>query len=1081
MTPRFLLFRASAGSGKTYNLAIQYIALLLAKGEHEYRYTLAVTFTNKATAEMKDRILQFLYDMWKGREGSEGKIADARRVVKQLYNATLSDDDIRQRSHRALSTILHDYSHFYVSTIDAFFQGVLRNMAHELGLNARLQVDLDDKAVIEIAVDNLMENLRHDNRDVLPWLTGYIEQQLSENKPWDVRRELKHMARILFEEEYLKRSIDSRNRAFNIENIGHFRQALEEEKKKELKPLTEAANAFENTMRNMGLDYEELFSYQADVHRYITNMKAGNTKATYGKRLSDMAADPMKLLKSPLRKEASLHPIAQQLAAQLDRISQIHQQAANRLGSIELALGNLTPMGLLGAIDNEVTRFSNERNRFMLARTPIMLRRMIQGEDASFVFERIGTQYHNIMIDEFQDTSRLQWENFRTLLLDNLASGGLSMIVGDIKQSIYRWRNGDWRILHELDRNGHNGIPLIHNQLDNNYRSLGQIVRFNNWLFPLAAQALDNLSSGNEGESLTSLYADVKQEIKRNKEGGYVRIHILHSKEKAVAETWEETMLADLCQQVESLHAGGVDYSDMTILLRKNKYIQPTIAYFAEHLPHVRLVSNEAFLLGSSVAIQMIVCALQVIDDMERDPVALYYLAEEYQRHVALRPNRIPPATADDYLKLLPRTFTDHMAELRNLPLYELCEKVYRVLGIEKIAERQDAFLFTFFDELSVYLRENPSDIPSFLQYWNEKMQLIPIPNGEVDGIRIYTIHKSKGLAFHTVLMPFADWDIERDMLNDLHWCMPTEAPLDKLGSLPIKFSSQKVMGTQFEKDYLEEHANCRADELNTLYVAFTRAKENLLVWGLSQKGLEKDKRDENIADLLYTVLKEEDGDEDGLTFTMGTPPMAAPQAQEGQTLPHTEGLARTITTTMCSYEGNLQFRQSGQAADFIRQVGEEEDEADESRLSYIEQGKLLHYVFSQIETADDIERITGQFAKQGILKSDSQLRQVRNLAMRGLRNERVRDWFSGRYQLFNECNILIPDPENEGKLLKKRPDRVMLSPQEIIIVDFKFGKPQDEYREQVAQYMEILQSMYPDRRVEGWLWYVYKNKVEQI
>ena len=1071
MEPRFLLFKASAGSGKTYNLAIQYIALLLAKGEHEFRHTLAVTFTNKATAEMKDRILQFLYDMWKGMPKSEEKVADTQKVLEKLHQKKMTNEEVRQHCHYALSAILHDYSRFYVSTIDAFFQGVLRSMAHELGLTARLQVDIDDKTIIELAVENLIDDLRNDNRDVLPWLSSYIEQQMMENKPWDVRQELKKMARMLFQEEYLKRSLNDENRPFNIENIGHFRKLLQSERENLIIPVQREADKFEDILHNTGDDYEELLNYSSDIQHYVGYMKAGNMEANYGKRLQDLTAEPVKMLKAPLRKDTSLHPIAQQLAAQLNTIHQQQELAARRIGSIDLALANLTPMGLFGAIDNEISRLSNERNRFMLARTPIMLRRMIQGEDASFVFERIGTQYNNIMIDEFQDTSRLQWENFRTLLIDNLASGGFSMIVGDIKQSIYRWRNGDWHILHELDLHGHNGIPVIHNPLDKNFRSLGNIVNFNNWLFPLAAKALDKLA-GEESHHLSDLYSDKGQIVTKDKDSGYVRVQICHSTEKAVAAAWEENMLADLCQQVELLKAGGIAYKDMTILLRKNRYIQPTIAYFAEHLPHVRLVSNEAFLLGSSIAVKMIVCALQVVDDIERDPVALYYLADQYRQHVCKQTGIIPAGIQEDYLKLLPDSFTENLNEMRCLPLYELCEKIYRLLDLDKITDRQDAFLFTFFDELSAYLRENPSDIPTFIQYWNEKMQTTPIPNGEVDGIRIYTIHKSKGLAFHTVLMPYADWDIERDMASDLYWCKPHEAPLNEMGSLPIRFTSKKIKGTAFEQNYKDEHINRRADELNTLYVAFTRAKENLLVWGLSKSNMDCEKQDENIADLLYKVLKGEAPAEEEL-FTYE--PYGGYKAHE----PHEANEANEPykQVTMCSYEGNLQFRQSGQATEFIKQAGEET--IDTQTLSYIEQGKLLHYVFSQIETTQDIERITNQFAQQGILQSAKQLQQVRDLAARGLRNTRVQDWFSGRYQLFNECNILIPDPENPGKLLKKRPDRVMMSEERIIVVDFKFGKPNEDYHEQVREYMRILQSMYPTKQVEGWLWYVYSNKIE--
>ncbi|MBR1788031.1 MAG: UvrD-helicase domain-containing protein [Bacteroidaceae bacterium] len=1079
MKSRFLLFKASAGSGKTYNLAIQYIALLVARGEQEFRHTLAVTFTNKATAEMKDRILEFLYDMWKGRPKSQEKIAETRKVLGELYELELSDEEIRERCHRALHAILHDYSRFTVCTIDAFFQSVLRSMAHELKLSARLQVDLDDKAIIELAVESLIENLRQNNRDVLPWLRQYIEQQLEEGRPWDVRRELKEVAQMIFKEEYLKRALDKRNQTFDIQHITAFKKTLQEEKHRLLAPLKEEAKRFEEIMQKTGMDYEELFSYQGDVDRFITQMKDGNTEANFGKRLSDMADDPLKLLKAPLRKRTDLRPTAQLLAEQLKRIGEMFTQAIPRIGTLNLALTNLTPMGLLGAIDNEVSRLSAERSRFMLARTPIMLRSMVQGEDASFVFERTGTQFHNIMIDEFQDTSLMQWENFRTLLLDNLASGGLSLVVGDIKQSIYRWRNGDWRILYGLDHEGYRGTPLTSKPLDENYRSQGRIVRFNNSFFPLAAEVLDKMESG-DSQVLQYIYnkEEVEQKITTDPEAGMVRIRLCKPKGKETEEAWPQMMLDDVALQIEQLHEAGVPYREMAILLRHNRHIRPLITYFAQKLPHIRLVSGEAFLLGASVAVKMVVEALQVVDDPNRDPVALFDLVQLYHREVLGETAEIPPSKPVDYLAMLPEEFRNRLTALRHLPLYELCERLYQLLQLEKIADRQDAYLFTFFDELSAYLRDNPSDIPTFLQYWEDRLQTIPIPGSEVDGICIYTIHKSKGLAFHTVLMPFAEWDIEKDRTQSTHWCLPSEPPFNEMGTLPIHFSAKKIQGTLFEDDYKAEHANRRADELNALYVAFTRAKGNLLVWGMSQHDMGDGKWDKTVADLMYDILKErpesrqEGESEEQWLCTFGTAP----------DIPVTQDKKETMETevTMQSYEGGFSFRQSGQAEEFIRAAGEQTP-TDEQQLGYLEQGKLLHYIFSQIETADDIERVTERFARQGVLKSRKQVEQVRALAHNGLRHERVGDWFSGRYRLFNECNILIPDPDHAGKLLKRRPDRVMLSDDHIIVVDFKFGKADEAYKTQVREYIHILQSMYPSHTVEGWLWYVYKNKTEQV
>lgn len=1076
MTPRFLLFKASAGSGKTYNLALQYIALLVVRGEQEFRRTLAVTFTNKATAEMKDRILLFLHTLAQGKD--EQLRESLKDTLRKEYGIGLPDAEISLRCQKALRAILHNYSYFSISTIDAFFQTVLRNMAHELGLNARLQADLNTELIIELAVDSLIENLRHDNRDVLPWMRQEIENNLAEGKNWDVRRELRQSALLLFQEAYLKRSLDSRNLPFTVDNVSRFRQVLEAEREERIVPLRSAAEEFHAAVQATGMAYEDLFSYSKYIRSYIEKLRSGDMEAKFNATMQKMVDDSSKLLKASQRKDGSLLALADELAARLDSLHDLQSRTAGFVGTVGLALQNLSPMTMLGAIDKEVSRLSAERNRFMLARTPIMLRQMIHGDDASFIFERIGTRYNNIMIDEFQDTSRLQWENFRVLLLDNLADGGLNMVVGDIKQSIYRWRNGDWRILHELGTKGHNGTPLLLRPLDENYRSLGRIVDFNNRLFPLAAATLDAFAPDADFH-LTDLYADTAQKIMRDPDGGYVRVRLCPSTGKEAQAAWAEETLSDLCRQVETLHRQGLPYEEMAILLRTKSRIPEIIAYFSVHLPDVRLVSSEAFLLGASTAVSMIVAALQVVDDIHRNPVAMHYLAKHYQQDVEQKTVTENDYCLAGYQDLLPSEFMERLTALRQLSLYELCESLYRILRLHEIP-RQEAYLFTFFDELSAYLRDNPSDIPTFLRHWDEKLSRTPIPGSEAEGIRIYTIHSSKGLAFHTVLMPFAEWSIEEDNNKDLYWCMPNEQPFNALGSLPVKFSAKRIADTLFEADYQVEHVNRRADELNTLYVAFTRAKANLYIWGLA-KGSPY-----SVADLMMATIPQIHAEEnldtetqDGLTWTFGTSPSTLSTAGTKRTdAPH------IIDIPMCSYEGGMSFRQSTQAAEFVKSADKDGNTAPETtdarQLSYIEQGKLLHYIFSHIHTADDIDRVTRQFAQQGILKSEKQTEQVRNLARRGLHHAQVREWYSGRFRIFNECNILIPDPET-GKLEKRRPDRVMMDDRRIIVVDFKFGNPKPEYREQVAGYMRILRTMNPSHQVEGWLWYVYKNITESV
>lgn len=1116
MSSRFLLFNASAGSGKTYNLAVQYIVLLVRDGGREYAHTLAVTFTNKATAEMKDRILEQLWGIGHQHPDSDNYLHSVQEELHKLH-VTLSDDEVRERCRQALECILHDYSRFSVSTIDAFFQNVLRNMAHELGLNARLQVDLGDKQVIELAVNNIIDSLRHDDTQVLPWLKAYIKSQMDDGKKWDVRGQLSEIAQFLFQEMYLTRELDPDNKPLTRDAIQAFRKELDRLKKECVDKMKQAATSFDNIMRSNGFDYKDLLNYSGDELSLFQKILSGETDITMGKRLLGYLDNPTDILRTKLRSEASLHGIAGQL---VDQLRQIHD-AAPTLATIQSARQNLTPLGLLNVIDEEVARINADNNQFMLAKTPILLKKMIQDDDSSFVFEKMGTRYRNIMIDEFQDTSNLQWANFGNLIINALANGGFQMLVGDIKQSIYRWRNGDWKILHnqvlKVKRSmeqQEDGVEL--RPLSENRRSQRGIIDFNNAFFPQAAVHLDQIAN-DSAIQLSTLYADVQQQVNDRKDwGGYVRVRTALEANKDNGgidkEDWTQLMLADLCEQIQKLHGQGIEYKQMALVFRKRKFIQPTLEYFAQHLPDVPLVSDEAFLLGSAISVQMLVAALQVIGTATPDaegtliiqhPVALRYLMKHYQRDVMHQTT----ATENDYClaspaDILPADFLDHLHDLQQTPLYELCERLYALLHLSEIPF-EDAYLFTFFDELSSYLRDQPADILSFLAYWDDKLQSTTIPSGEVNGIRIFTVHKSKGLQFHTVFMPFCDWQIEYDMQGEKMWARSGNEQFDQLGTLPINISGMDK--TLYHDAYQFEHLQRRADELNALYVAFTRAEHNLYIWGLYGKEGIDDKS--TVADLIQLTMQsmpqnltsgqctwQTEELEGTHVYTLTGPSRTTAKTEDKKTEKVVNRMAPHFTEQpiqMCSYDAHVEFRQSQAASKFIRLAGEEfetipqtEDEAgqpiDRQQMSYIEKGKLLHFVFSEIETENDVQRVLDTLQEQGLFERPAQRREAERLVQRGLQQNRVKEWFSGRYRLFNECNILTRDPETDAFCVR-RPDRVMMNQDRIIVVDFKFGKPNPDYQNQVREYMDILHSMHPDKHIEGWLWYVYSGKTEEV
>ncbi len=1088
MDSRFLIFSASAGSGKTFNLAVQYIALLVARSRREFASTLAVTFTNKATGEMKDRILEQLYGIGYGLKESAQYMDALLRELRESYCLTLPEGKVREACRAALQEILHDYSRFYVSTIDSFFQNVLRNMAHELGLTARLQVDISDRSVTEMAVEHLIDALRYDDKELLPWLNDYVATQLSESKSWDIRGGMNRIAENLFKEVYLRRPLDPRNKPLNVQTLGELKQQLSRERERLSKRLSASAEAFEQVMIDNGLDYSDLSHGKDWVLGYVNKIKSGDHEANFSTSMEKRVADPLEFISAKERKTATAGFIAilRQLSDALDAMHQAQESIARPLATIQLVQRNLHPLGVLSAIDNEVKRENADANRFSLAHTPILLRQMIEDSDAPFVFEKSGTRYRNVMIDEFQDTSTLQWDNFSVLLMNNLAQGGMSMVVGDVKQSIYRWRNGDWRILYGLSRNGIRGFETITKSLQTNYRSMGNIIDFNNRFFPRAAAWLDKLCP-DAGICMADMYSDVAQEMNPEKQGrGYVRVHIHgveQQEEELTPQEWQEQTMQEMGEQIMRLHDEyHVPYRKMAILIRVKRSIAQMVSYFAEHFPSLKLMSNEAFRLNYSVAVNMLVNALRVLHEQGRsvpNPVPLLYLAQHYRRDILEQEMADETYTDVAYLlcepqDTLPKDFLEQQSMLCKMPLHQLCEQLYRIFRLQRIAG-QDAYLLCFFDELAVYLSNNPSDIGSFLDYWDSNMQFKTIPSGAVDGISVLTIHSSKGLQYHSVFIPFMDESFEADKKGETLWCMPPEPPANYLGSLPVS-QRASMENTDFAAAYRQEHDARRADALNVIYVAFTRAESNLMVWGSTTQDGEVKPPKETSGDLIAGALEMQEN-----VFEIGEPMNYVAQKKEAGSANRLKPATQTLPATMASYEGNTEFRQSRPAAQFVRMQSDADEmsAAEAKQLGYIEKGKLLHYIFSQIRTESDLPTVLREMYDQGVLRTEARIHEVESLARRGLNTPAVKAWFSSDMQHFNECNVLTKQADGSIKVL--RPDRVVMNEERVVVVDFKFGKPNEEYHRQVKEYMDYMQQMYPAKLVEGYLWYVYSNQVERV
>ena len=1073
MVKPLTVYKASAGSGKTFTLATEYIRLIV-ENPTSYRNILAVTFTNKATEEMKMRILSQLYGIWQGLPESDNYLQVI--VEKTDYPPKL----IRERAGQGLSNLLHNYNYFRVETIDTFFQSVLRNMARELDLTTNLKIGLNDVQVEELAVDQLIADLS--TTDVmLQWILKYIMESISDEKSWNVISQIKRFGRTIFNNEYKEVSQALEQK---MEEKGFFERyttQLREIRKAAEERMILIGESFFDTLEGEGLSIDDLSNKNRGIAGFFLKLQKG----VFDPSIEN--ATVANCLGNPEKWCAKTHPqrdfilsLAEGVLGDILRYAVEERSRQWKLyKSADLTLRHLNQLRLLGSIEKKVRELNENNNRFLLSDTQQLLHALIEGSDSPFIFEKIGTQLEHVMIDEFQDTSTVQWQNFRVLLDEAMShEGGSNLIVGDVKQSIYRWRSGDWRLLNDIEQQfRQQQIETI--PLKKNYRSERNVITFNNHFFSHAAeieyQEQQELNP-EEAEQLKRAYADVVQEIPEGREAtGEVSVTLLP------AEDYQMITLQQVADTISELTERGIPQREIAILVRVNNQIPVIAQYFLEQMPEVKIVSDEAFRLDASVAVNLLVSTLRLLthpDDLltQAAIVKLYHIdilkEQTEDNELLLRTN--------DLNQLLPEAFRTQREVLITMPLYELAERLYAIFELERLNE-QSAYVFAFYDQLASYVNENTADIDSFLAAWDESLCGKTIQSEETNGVRILSIHKSKGLEYNYVICPFCDWQLEKQSGNFL-WCQPKEEPFNDLPIAPVDYSKNQMLGTIYEEDYLHEHLQNTVDNLNLLYVAFTRAKKGLYVFGkrgakASRSGLIEQCLPlvaQEMPEAILSGLEEEKGILQFSLASQASPASHASHASPASQNPFLQP-AEPVAVDFHYMESQVNFRQSNRSQAFI-----EADESDEiERLNYIQTGSVLHQIFSMIRTTDDIEDALKQLQFEGVLY-DEQIPPERITAMlrKRLQDPRVADWFSPRWTLFNECTILTME---DGEVKERRPDRVMTDGQHWVVVDFKFGSPKPEYDDQVREYMALIKTMQPEAEVNGYLWFVYSNKIEEV
>ncbi|MCR5709421.1 MAG: UvrD-helicase domain-containing protein [Bacteroidales bacterium] len=769
---------ASAGSGKTHRLTQDYIDLLLSGDPQAYKHILAVTFTNKATDEMKSRVLEDLYKLSTG-TGHRAELAADR-----------------------LKRLLHDYTCFSVSTIDKFFQTVMRSFAREIGQYASYRVELDTDAVLSQVVDLLIDSIEEPgNGNLRQWLRDYSFDLVEQGSSWNLEKPLKEMASRFLDESFLLkvRSAGERNAFLGDKaSLKGFLAKLDRIVRDWENEAVAIGNEGLALIASHGLKPEDCFQKTRGAAMVFRKWADRNLDAKLPKESSMEAA-------------AGKFPDPAALEAMFGKLTAHAEEPLRRCASARLVRRNIYLLGIYNDLQLLLDNYLKENNVVLLQLSTDILNRIIAEDDTPFVYEKIGNRYDNMLLDEAQDTSLMQWNNFRPLFRNSQAQGGRNLIVGDIKQSIYRWRGSDWRLMRDYLRDDLKNGPLDFKSLKENWRSGKAIMDFNTDVFTDIGNILaTDPDRATLAEEISQIYSGCKQDLPPERTGspqGYVRLEFLPETDEDEV-SWKEKSMERMVADIRGLLAEGYDYKDITVLVRTNK--EGSEAAAALIAAGISVLTEDSLLIGSSPCISRLMSLLGWVADPD-NPVN----------------------------ELQSRDLRDKLPELKAGSLYEVCEQLLDSSILEHGTD-DIPFINAFLDAVLAFQEKYGSSLRAFVKWWEESghKKSICAPDGQ-DAVRVMTIHKAKGLSIKAVIIPFCTESFTRSTFHlSTIWCRTEEFGEPLL--VPLK-SSGKLKGTFFETDYERERTLEHIDVVNNWYVAFTRPKSRLLIYAPLHEPSKKD------------------------------------------------------------------------------------------------------------------------------------------------------------------------------------------------------------------------------------------------
>ncbi len=1028
--PSFSIYDASAGSGKTYALVKEYLKIILfAKNNDAYRNILAITFTNKAVHEMKSRIVGSLSEFAK--EKPNEKAADLMRDL--AIDTALSVQQIKTKSQQIIKHIIHNYAAFDISTIDKFTHKVIRAFAHDLGLPMTFEVTLDTENLLTEAVDALIAQAGED--EVLTkLLVDFTMDKTDNDKSWDISREILETGRLVLNENNREEIAHFHNKKITDfiaikDKLSLVSSTLENEN-------TELATAALALIDKNGIDHKS-FPYETFPKHlnFIINKddKAGNHK------FEDF--DAIKIKKGA--RDTAL--IEQIIPEMLSLLAQVYKNNEKK-DFYNAFLKNITPLSLLNTVSNELSKIQKEQNVLSIAEFNAIIYKEIQNQPAPFIYERLGERYRHFFIDEFQDTSEMQWQNLIPLI-DNATSSeqngekGTLMIVGDPKQSIYRWRGGKAEQFIGLSKN-HNPFNnpekvLVH--LDKNYRSFSEVIDFNNRFFQQMSTEFENID-------YKDLYQNHSHQQLNDKKGGYVNISFLPIIEKTIDSSDDDEALdkTDLyvlatLNTIQKVLKQGFEYKDIVILTRKRTQGIAIANYLTEQ--KIPLLSSETLMIQNATEVRMIIHLLSYLKnsaDKEAKANFLYYLAQNNQDKLPVHDfimTGIEQVSEADFEKWL-QEFDIQLSfqNLRKKSLYEAVEILVSEILKQKISNSYVQYFLDIVLERDVRSQAGVSD---FLIFWEKNAEKFSIPSPEGNNaVRIMTIHKSKGLEFPVVIMPFADEDYSRSPKNKL-WIDSDE---NDIGLPKVLIDNNKAVegfGEAAKQVFEQKSQEELLDNINVLYVALTRAEEQLYIISQTVKPRKDDTYPNNMASFFVKFLiAEQLFDENQLEYGFGNPIKISKNAK------HVDASKTIPLVTAILDPKNIKIAQRE-----ALMWGTKQQEA-------IEYGNVIHEILSFVKTQNDIDLAIIKAIENGLITYD-QKKIAQNTIQEIVSHRELADYFLANHNILNEQTII----QKEGKTIK--PDRMVISKtKEVFLLDYKTGTHQAKYQLQLENYQNAIEKM---------------------